>query len=112
MRDLFPGDRIQVNELFPEGASHLRLCTDEYGACVFLSDTGCILPRPNRPLYCKIFPFWIKDNAIHNFAMPSCLAQKENIGRAGLLRCFNQDENRVRLLYEDIRAAWGFPRKG
>ncbi len=36
---------------------------------------GCLLPEKVRPLYCRLFPFWVIDGRVGVFTFDLCLAQ-------------------------------------
>ena len=57
----------------------LRLKTMN-GKCIFLKDDGCQLPNDIRPLYCKIYPFWLSADNKHIIVLSSfdCLAQRKS----------------------------------
>ena len=107
MQALFPQDRRAINRLFPAGGKHYRLSVDEQGACRLLGPQGCMLPRTTRPLYCRIFPFWIQEDGLWHFAKPDCLAQQENIYHNTLLLAFDLAMKDVASLHKALRKGWG-----
>ena len=48
--------------------------------CVFLSQQGCELPVEIRPIYCRLYPFWLSPDNKHIIVLPAyeCLAQKKS----------------------------------
>jgi len=80
---LFPG--APVTRCFPEGATHLRLATQN-GACVLLSPQGCRLPRHLRPYFCRIYPLWSIQGRLALFHNPRCLAYQKSPHPQGMLK--------------------------
>jgi Fe-S-cluster containining protein len=73
--------------------------------CIFLRDTGCIIPDAFRPLYCRIYPFWLSaDNAhIHVLSSYDCMAQnKSTLNWSVVNEHFNYSEEYIRNLFQDI----------
>ena len=108
---LFPRDRDWLARLFPEGASHLRLSVDGAGNCLFLRADGCCLPRPARPYYCHLFPFWMAGARVTAFAAPDCLIHRRGRTVARMLALLDCSEADVRELHGRLRLAWGLPPK-
>jgi Fe-S-cluster containining protein len=109
MLDLFPDEPATIRRAFAPGGRHRRLAVRADGACRFLGQAGCDLPRAARPAYCRIFPFWVHRGRIRHFAMRECLAQRENRGFAALRRAFPLSDAEIFALYADIRRGWGLP---
>ncbi len=109
LRRLFPGERQAVEALFPPGGRHLRLSTGPSGRCVFLRADGCFLPRPVRPYYCRLFPFWMAAGRVSAFAATTCLVHREGRTVAGMLALLDMTEAQVRDLHGRLRLAWGLP---
>ena len=108
---LFPADREHLPRLFPESGQHLRLAVDRAGNCVFLRLGGCCLPRPVRPYYCRLFPFWLTGRAVSAFAAPGCLVHRHGRTVARMLALLDCTEADVRELHGRLRLAWGLPPK-
>lgn len=108
---LFPGDRDRLARLFPETGHHLRLAVDATGNCVFLRANGCCLPRPVRPYYCRLFPFWMTGRAVSAFAAPDCLVNRQGRTVVRMLALLGCTEADVRDLHGRLRLAWGLPPK-
>jgi len=106
---LFPGEVKTIIALFPPGAAHDRLAIAEDGACMLLGPAGCLLPRPARPLYCRLFPFWIRAGRELYFEFGQCEAQHEAGGGASLMRRLGMTSENVRQTYRELRKAWGLP---
>lgn len=107
---LFPGESGAIRMLFPAGGAHDRLAISPQGACLLLGQRGCLLPREARPLYCRLFPFWIRTGRELYFEMDRCQAQKEaGGGGAGLLLRLRMTSANVRTMYHELRKAWGLP---
>lgn len=108
MRDLFPGERDAIRAAFPDGESHMRLALDPDGACVFLSEHGCVLPRPARPYFCRIFPFWVVRGRLQCFQSEDCLAVREQPGNfMALLGAFDSSPVDITERYQMLRLDWG-----
>ncbi len=104
---LFPGEAAKIQALFPAGGEHDRLAVSPEGACLLLGPSGCILPRAARPLYCRLFPFWIRAGRQMYFEFKDCQALRESRGGAGLLKRLGMTEPGVFDLYHRLREAWG-----
>ncbi|MFP4167298.1 MAG: YkgJ family cysteine cluster protein [Desulfonatronovibrionaceae bacterium] len=100
LQRLLPNQREIVGQKFPEQGTHLRLNTDYNGACVFLDPNGCLLPREYRPLYCRLYPFWVYKGKVTLFDNPNCLALQETRSVNGLVKLFNTSTNRILELHE------------
>ena len=109
LRRLFPGEDAAVRRLFPATAVHDRLAVTPAGDCRLLGVAGCTLPREARPLYCRLYPFWVRAGQLMYFEFDHCLALQESRGARSLLRCLDVTESHVRHLYRDLRKAWGLP---
>ena len=104
---LFPGEVAKIQALFPAGGSHDRLAVSPDGACLLLGPNGCSLPRAARPLYCRLFPFWVRTGRQMYFEFKDCQALRESRGGAGLLKRLGMTEQGVFDLYHRLREAWG-----
>lgn len=109
---LFPGESFRIRALFPTDGSHDRVAITPEGACKLLGSEGCLLPREARPLYCRIYPFWIKDGRQLYFEFSRCQAQIEAGGGAGLLLRLGMTSDDVRHTYLELRRAWNLPEHG
>ena len=108
---LFPRERRHVDVLFPDGQAHARLSCDPLGRCVFLRNSGCLLPRQVRPYYCRLFPFWVVETRVTAPAFAGCLAQREGEDLADLLTLLDCTATTALDLHGRLRLAWGFPPK-
>jgi Fe-S-cluster containining protein len=108
---LFPGEAKIIIGLFPPNGEHDRLAIVQGGACALLGPKGCRLPRPARPLYCRLFPFWIRTQRELFFEFDQCEAQREAGGGASLLRRLGMTSESVRQTYSELRMAWGLPER-
>ena len=108
---LFPGEEERIRALFPLAAAHDRLALSPAGECLLRGSEGCVLPQEARPLYCRLFPFWVRGGQRMYFEFEECLALREGRGAAGLLRRLGITEAHVRHLYTELRKAWGLPER-
>lgn len=106
---IFPGEDKVLKRLFPEGGRHWRLKTGPDGGCVFLGETGCILPRDVRPWYCRLFPAWMNRGAVTIFLADECLIAHKAKTPAGGLFLLKTSVNEVARLYARLRKDWGLP---
>jgi len=106
---LFPSEVKTICALFPPGKEHDRLSILQNGACSLLGASGCSLPRLARPLYCRLFPFWIKNGQELYFEFAQCQAQRESRGGASLRRSLSMTSEHIRRTYKELRRAWGLP---
>lgn len=86
-------------QTMPRGR-RLRLRLEEGGDCCFLGPEGCRLPREARPLYCRLYPFFVNPHGrlmvLHS---PACLAQQGARSWREVLKRLGQDEATVRELF-------------
>ncbi|GAB6057654.1 zinc/iron-chelating domain-containing protein [Desulfonatronum parangueonense] len=109
LHKLFPGERERIQVLFPEGERHCRLAIKNDGSCLFLGTNGCILPRKDRPFYCRLYPFWFINTKLFTFSSRQCLAVNRVSSTTGLCALFKTDPSALRTLYEMLRTSWGLP---
>ncbi|MFP4084129.1 MAG: YkgJ family cysteine cluster protein [Desulfonatronovibrio sp.] len=88
---IIPRPRKLIRRGFPLGNFHSRLKTDNNGRCVLLTRQGCVLPGAIRPVYCRLYPFWFKNNKLAWLNDPLCLAQDKTDNIRGLLRLFGME---------------------
>ncbi len=106
MYSLFPQSRRRVREVFPLGAAHDRLATRADGCCVFLGNSGCVLPREIRPWYCRLFPFWVLSGKLSMLGDKHCLVVQ--LGMREGLRALDVPAHSVLALYTSLIEDWGF----
>lgn len=106
LKNLFPNDLDRIQTLYPEHGCHEYLLTDERGRCVFLGPGGCLLPRNARPLYCRLFPFWVIGGRVGFFPFEFCQAQKGVRSVNKVMRCLNMNTSQIFSLYRELRIAW------
>ncbi|MFV0423601.1 MAG: YkgJ family cysteine cluster protein [Oleidesulfovibrio sp.] len=108
MKRLFPADSARLEEVFPPHGDHLRLASDETGRCLFLTHSGCRLPREARPWYCRLFPFWFMPNGMLTMFTPDeCLVYLESSSIREAMETMGVTENELRLIFGRLRLAWG-----
>lgn len=106
LQSLFLNDSERIYTLFPENRHYEHLLTNKKGYCVFLEQSGCILPRKIRPFYCRIFPFWISGNRVTFFHFDFCQAQKGVRSVRKLMLNLDTNYSRIMLLYVSLRKTW------
>ena len=106
LKNLFPNDLDRIQALYPEHGRHEHLLTDERGRCVFLGPAGCLLPGKARPLYCKLFPFWVIGGRVAFFAFEFCEAQKGARSVNKVMRRLKMNTSQIFSLYHELRDAW------
>jgi Fe-S-cluster containining protein len=78
----------------------LRLKVDASGACFFLNENGCSLPRRARPIFCRMFPVFVAPQGelvlVHK---ESCLAQEGAASPEEVLERLGQTEKNLRNLH-------------
>lgn len=112
---LFPGEEEEVRALFPQRGVHDRLAVTDNASgslsCRLLGPEGCTLPRDARPLYCRLFPFWVRGGSVLYFDFQDCQAVRERRGPGQMYQALGMDEGEARELYAALRQAWGLPRR-
>lgn len=112
---LFPGEEAAVGALFPQGGFHDRLAVGGNASgslsCLLLGPQGCALPRQARPLYCRLFPFWVRGGSVLYFDFQECQAVRERRGPGQMYQALGMGEDEARALYASLRQAWGLPRR-
>ncbi len=92
---ILPAPGKLINERFPLDNFHFRLKTYSDGRCVLLTQKGCMLPVDIRPVYCRLYPFWLHNNRLTFLIDPSCLAQEGNTSLRDLVNLFAVDPNKI-----------------
>lgn len=108
MGALFPKEKDRVAELFPKKGSHFSLRLRQDGACVFLGQDGCRLPRYARPWYCLLFPVWMTEGRPGLFAAQGCLIASRATNPAHAVRLLDVDIALLREYFSHLRSDWGF----
>lgn len=80
----------------------LRLRTVK-NSCFFLTEKGCALHKESRPLYCRMYPFWVTEGAITVLVSSSCLAQKEETNKLTLSQKTGNELDRIEELYAEFK---------
>lgn len=111
MKSLFLGKDDKVDELFPKGGEHFRLRLKKDGACVFLSDQGCRLPRSVRPWYCLLFPAWFQGEFITIFYSDKCLAIRGLQDPVKALKRIGMEPEEALYFFNKLLVDWGFSQK-
>ncbi len=104
--NIFPNDLDKIQTLYPEHGNHEQLSIDKQGSCVFLGPMGCHLPEQARPLYCRLFPFWVIDGRVGFITFDLCLAQKGARSVNKVMKRLKMNNSQILPLYEALRKAW------
>jgi Fe-S-cluster containining protein len=104
---LFPGGRARLAAAFPRGETHHRLPLAGDGACLFLREDGCALPRDARPWYCQLFPLWVRGEYFDRFRPETCLVTHEAPRLRDAFAALGTTPERVKSLYLSLRRDWG-----
>jgi Fe-S-cluster containining protein len=82
------------------GGRRVRLRLDEDYRCVFLTATGCRLPTAARPLYCRLYPFWVNPyGRLMVLMSDQCLAQQGARSWREVMKRLGQNEADLRRLF-------------
>jgi Fe-S-cluster containining protein len=108
---LFPGEKKRVDELFPAKGTHNRLAVTAQGNCQFLSSTGCALPRSIRPVFCRLYPFWVVWSKTTFFQAANCLAVQRRPTLLAVLEVLQVQEKDIHALYDELRIKWGLEKR-
>ncbi len=121
LKRLFPEYRREIDEIFPLGGDYRRLrllpCASEgwaaesageYGRCAYLGEDGCTVATPDRPAYCRLFPFWVSGKKLNCFASDFCLALREGKTIPELLTLFGVSPLDLMRRYAELKKEWGF----
>ncbi len=106
LKNLFPNDLDRIQVLYPGRGSHEHLSTNERGHCVFLGPMGCLLPGKARPLYCRLFPFWVIGDRVAFFPFDLCQAQEGARSVRKVMRRLKMNTCQILSLYHELRNAW------
>ena len=104
---LFPFSGEILRRRFPRRSSHQRLATDADGRCAFLGGKGCVLSDEHRPLFCRLFPFWIVGEQLYIFEYERCLQIKTAQSLHEVLAAFGTTLETLGDLYDRLCLAWG-----
>lgn len=105
---LFPTQSKKIAEFFPSSGLHYRLRLKESGACTFLGEHGCRLPREARPWYCLLFPAWFQTGELTVFISDACLATKDATEPALVLKKLDIPLQSAQEIFSRLVADWGF----
>ncbi|MDR3176134.1 MAG: zinc/iron-chelating domain-containing protein [Desulfovibrio sp.] len=105
---LFPGEKARIKELFPDGGEHFSLALRNDGACAFLGNFGCVLPRARRPWYCLLFPVWVINHSLTLFSADNCLIVRRSGNPARAVDLMGESVAGIRRLFACLRRDWGF----
>lgn len=108
---LFPGEKKRISSLFALNATHARLAISAQNTCFFLTQTGCTLTREVRPVFCRLFPFWVTWSKITYFMFPDCLVTNKYDNLHEIIRALHTAEKDIFDLYTKLRIKWGIDSK-
>ena len=111
MRFLFPDDRDALIAAFPPEGRHHRLPLAEDGACLFLREDGCALPRDARPWYCQLFPLWVRRKYFDRFQPESCLLTREAPSLRDVFAALGMTREQAGAVYSSLRHDWGMEKE-
>jgi Fe-S-cluster containining protein len=99
---LFPGREDSLQERFAESGVHLRLGVRDEGSCVFLGESGCVLPEEAKPVHCRLFPVWMRGRTVA-IVDAECDLVARSRGTAALLAAIGLDRQELRRLFAAMR---------
>ena len=103
---MFPDRLEEVVKAFPLNKLHSSLSVDCFGRCTLLGSGGCVLAEGQKPLFCRIYPFWFINGVLVTFNNDRCLALRESGDTGELLDIFGVDEAGLRDIYAEIVLTW------
>lgn len=65
-------DPVWAAHVFQNRVSRRVLCRDSFFNCLFLKDSGCMLPLDVRPLVCRLHPYQYTAEGIKQTLAPGC----------------------------------------
>jgi len=104
--NIFPNDRDKIQTLYPEHGDHEHLSIDKQGSCIFLGPMGCHLPEKARPLYCRLFPFWVIDGRVDFFSWAVGGRQRGERAVNKVMKRLKMNTSQILPLYQALRKAW------
>jgi Fe-S-cluster containining protein len=107
MLTLFPREKARIREMFPPKGGHLSLRLRANGACVFLGNQGCRLPRASRPWYCLLFPAWVMDNSLTMFTPEECFIARRARNPMQGVELMDVEARTLKDIYWNLRLDWG-----
>ncbi len=103
---IFPDRPEDVVRVFPLNGEHTSLSVDCFGRCTLLGSEGCVLGHGEKPLFCRIYPFWFINGILVTFNNDRCLALQQTPDPAELMALFGVDEPGLREIYDEILLKW------
>ena len=91
------------NKIYPNNTRHRLKTINEQ--CIFLNDKGCKLPAEIRPIYCRLYPFWLSPDNSHIIVLSSydCLAQaRSTLSWTVVNEHFGYTEEYVKKLFAEL----------
>lgn len=105
MKDLFPDHEQQLINAYTLNKKHSELAASDTG-CRFYTTTGCALPRPVRPLFCKIYPFWFIHDKPMIFLDKKCLVLQNCSTADDIYHALGTNPSRIRQLFDQLCKEW------
>ncbi|MCK5405278.1 MAG: hypothetical protein KAI75_08590 [Desulfobulbaceae bacterium] len=106
---LFPTQEEEVLRAFPKDGFHYKLAMNKEGRCLLLGPKGCLLPYNVRPLFCRMYPFWMTTDQLQIFGYAGCLAIHEFETVPELCAAMQTGPSQLLHLFYQICLAWGVP---
>lgn len=107
MRLLFPDRPSILANAYPLGGAHFRLPLAVDGACLFLRENGCFLPRTARPWYCQLFPIWIREGYFVRMTPQACLITHEVKRLGDVFTAIGLKRETAKEYYRALCRDWG-----
>ena len=106
MNALLPRHKKAIAALFPPGGVYRKPRLLPSGDCVFRSEQGCRLPREARPWYCKLFPLWMRGQAVMLMNPDGCRLRQVTGSPIEAMRLMSTSAPEVRLLFAAMLRDW------
>ncbi len=103
---LLPRHKKAIAALFPAGGAYARPRLTAAGDCVFRGEAGCRLPREARPWYCRIFPLWMRGEAVTLLDFGDCRLCLETRSPVEAMRLLGMTALDVRTLFAAMLRDW------
>ncbi len=109
MSMLFPDLSDSVPIVFPINKTHFELKTVNDN-CIFKDSNGCILPVDDRPLFCRLYPFWFFDDEPRIIHDSNCLALEKSLTISEIFLSFGTNTDKLKQIHARMCEDWGLYR--